>query len=74
MPCLRGVWARRRLLHDGSLSSLEELFDPVRLRPDYKPSGWSPPGVRMRAVPGHEIGLQLTAEERAALIAFLRGL
>jgi hypothetical protein len=74
IPSLRGVWSRRVLLHDGSLSSLEELFDPARLRPDYKPSGWSPPGVSTRAVAGHEIGLRLTAEEKAALIAFLRSL
>ena len=62
------------LLHDGSLTSLEQMFDPARLSPDYEPKGWSPPGVTKRAVPGHTYGLDLNAREKAALLAFLRSL
>jgi hypothetical protein len=74
IPSLRGVWSRNLLLHDGSLTSLEELFDLKRLQPSYEPKGWSPPGVTKRAIRGHEFGLRLSSEERAALIAFLRSL
>jgi len=74
VPSLKGVWYRGRFLHDGSLASLEEMFDPERLRPDFQPKGWNPPGKTKRAVPGHEFGLHLTLEERRQLIAFLRTL
>ena len=74
IPSLRGVWSRRVLLHDGSLTSLEELFDPARLEPEYEPKGWNPPGVTRRPVPGHELGLSLSPDEKKALIAFLRSL
>ena len=74
IPSLRGVWYRTRLLHDGSVASLEELFDAARLRPDYAPKGWNPPGVTERAVPGHTFGLNLSDEDKRALLAFLRTL
>ena len=74
IPSLRGVWYRPRLLHDASLTSLEEMFDPARTAPDYEPSGWNPPGVTKRAVPGHTFGLSLNTEDRRALLAFLRSL
>jgi len=32
VPSLRGVWYRGLYLHDGSVASLEEMFDPHRLR------------------------------------------
>jgi len=74
IPSLRGVWYRPRLLHDASVTSLEEMFDAARLSPDYEPKGWSPPGVTKRAVPGHTFGLSLDAEDRSALLAFVRSL
>jgi hypothetical protein len=74
IPSLRGVWYRPRLLHDGSCASLEEMFDPARLKADYAPKGWNPPGVTQRAVHGHLFGLKLSADEKAALLAFLRSL
>ena len=74
IPSLKGVWYRGHYLHDGSLASLEELFDPARLKSDFQPKGWNPPGVTKRAVPGHEFGLSLTPDERRELIAFLRTL
>jgi hypothetical protein len=74
IPPLRGVWDRRFLLHDGSLTSLEEMFDPARLDCQYQPKGWNPPGVRTRAVPGHTFGLSLAPDDKNALLAFLRTL
>jgi hypothetical protein len=74
IPSLRGVWYRPRLLHDASVTSLEEMFDAARLGPDYEPQGWNPPGVTKRAVPGHTFGLSLNADDRSALLAFLRSL
>ena len=74
IPSLRGVWYRPRLLHDASVTSLEEMFDPARTSPEYEPKGWNPPGVTKRAVPGHAFGLSLKAEDRNVLLAFLRSL
>jgi cytochrome c peroxidase len=74
IPSLRGVWYRPRLLHDGSVTSLEEMFDAARLSPEYEPNGWNPPGATRRSVPGHTFGLSLNAEDRSALLAFLRSL
>ena len=74
IPSLKGVWYRGRYLHDGSLASLEEMFDPSRLRDSHLPGGWRPLGTKTRAVKGHEFGLGLTPAERSQLIAFLRTL
>jgi len=74
VPSLIGVWHRRLLEHSGSVSSLEEWFDKRRLDPDYVPHGWNPPGVTHRSVPGHEFGLELSPEDKRALIAFLKTL
>jgi hypothetical protein len=74
VPSLKGVWYRPRFLHDGSLTTLEEMFDPARLTAEFAPQGWNPPGVTKRAVPGHEFGLKLSAAQRRQLIAFLRTL
>ena len=74
IPSLRGLWYRPRLLHDASIVSLEELFDEARLRDDYERKGWSPPGVTRGAIPGLEFLTTLPAEDKAALIAFLRSL
>jgi CxxC motif-containing protein (DUF1111 family) len=74
IPSLRGVWYRGLYLHDGSIASLEDMFDPKRLGEDYVPSGWRGPGVETRAIKGHEFGLKLAVDEKKALIAFLRTL
>jgi hypothetical protein len=74
IPSLRGVWYRGPLEHSGSVATLEDWFDPRRLRSDYVPTGFKGFGVKTRAVPGHPFGLGLTADEKAALIAFLRTL
>ncbi len=74
VPSLRGLWYRGLYGHSGSVASLEDWFDPARLRDDYVATGWRGPGVKQRAVPGHEFGLDLSADDKRALIAFLRTL
>jgi cytochrome c553 len=75
VPSLLGVWYRGPFEHNGSCATLEDWFDPARLRDDYVPTGWRGPwGTKTRAVRGHEYGLDLSGEDRRALIAFLRTL
>ena len=74
VPSLKGVWYRGHYLHDGAVASLEELFDPGRLKDTHTPGGWRPPGAQTRAIPGHQFGLRLSSLERAQLIAYLRTL
>lgn len=56
-------------LHHGVVATLEAMFDPARLRGDYR-GGAHGPGP----IVGHEFGLDLAADERADLLAHLRGL
>jgi hypothetical protein len=75
VPSLLGVWYRGPFEHNGSCATLEDWFDPRRLRDDYVPTGWKgPPGTKTRAVKGHEFGLDLSDEDKKALIAFLKTL
>jgi hypothetical protein len=74
IPSLKGVWYRGHYLHDGSVASLDEMFDPDRVKETHLPGGWTPPGTETRAIKGHEFGLRLTVLEREQLIAFLRTL
>lgn len=74
VPSLKGVWYRGPFEHNGSIATLEDWFDPRRLRDDYVPTGFRGYGVKTRAVKGHGFGLNLTDEERKALIAFLKTL
>jgi len=74
VPSLKGLWYRGPLEHSGSVSSLEDWFNPARLREDYVPTGFIGAGIKSRAVKGHEFGLELGPNDRAALIAFLRTL
>ncbi len=74
VPSLRGVWYRGPFEHNGSVATLEDWFDSRRLRDDYVPTGYKPYGVKTRAVKGHEFGLELSTEDRKALIAFLKTL
>ena len=73
VPSLRMLWLEPGFLHDGSIGSLEELFDPARLKPDFRSSNWHP-STPAHAIPGHSFGLSLTAQQRADLVAFLRTL
>jgi hypothetical protein len=75
VPSLKGVWYRGPFEHNGSIATLEDWFDPKRLNDDYVPTGWKgSPAAKSRSVKGHEFGLDLSAEDRAALIAFLKTL
>lgn len=74
VPSLKGVWYRGPFEHNGSVATLEDWFDPKRLKADYVPTGFKGYGVTTRAVKGHEFGLRLSAGDKAALIAFLRTL
>jgi hypothetical protein len=73
-PSLLGVWYRGPFEHSGSVATLEDWFDPRRLRDDYVPTGFRGAGVKTRAVKGHPFGLELSMEDRKALIAFLKTL
>jgi hypothetical protein len=74
VPSLKGVWYRSPLEHNGSVATLEDWFDPRRLKDDYAPAGFRGAGVETRAVKGHAFGLKLTATDRRDLIAFLKTL
>ena len=74
VPSLKGLWYRGHYLHDGSVATLEEMFDPDRVKDTHRPGGWSLPGRSMRAIKGHVFGLDLEPSEREQLIAFLRTL
>ena len=74
VPSLKGVWYRGPFEHNGSVATLEDWFDVRRLRDDYVPTGYRGYAVQTRAIKGHEFGLKLPADEKAALIAFLKTL
>ena len=44
VPSLKGLWYRGHYLHDGSVATLEEMFDPDRLKETHQPGGWTVPG------------------------------
>jgi hypothetical protein len=70
-PSLRGVWYRNGFGHGGQAETLDEWFDPARVKSDYLPKGFHlGPGP----IEGHEFGLKLAPEDRQALIAFLKTL
>ena len=74
VPSLKGVWYRSMFGHSGWCATLEDWFDPRRVRDDYVPTGFKPYGAKTYAVKGHNFGLDLSAEDKKALIAFLRTL
>ena len=74
VPSLKGVRYRGPFEHNGSVATLEDWFDSGRLRDDYVPIGYRGDGVQTRAIKGHEFGLELTPEDKGALIAFLKTL
>jgi hypothetical protein len=74
VPSLKGVWYRGSFEHNGSSTTLEDWFDPARLRDTHRPTGFVGFGVMTRAVKGHPFGLALPPDEKEALIAFLKTL
>jgi len=74
VPSLKGLWYRGPFEHNGSVATLEDWFDPRRLRDDYVPTGFKGASVKTRAVKGHRFGLGLSPADRQALISFLETL
>ena len=74
VPSLKGVWYRSMFGHNGWCSTLEDWFDPNRVRDDYVPTGFKPYRTERFAVKGHLFGLGLSPQNRKALIAFLKTL
>ncbi len=74
VPSLKGVWYRGPFEHNGSVATLEDWFNSARLRDDYIPTGYKGYRLTTRAVRGHAFGLNISAPDKAALIAFLRTL
>jgi hypothetical protein len=72
VPSLRGVWYRGPFGHDGSVATLEDWFDPNRLKDEYVPTAFKGAGVSHRAVPGHRFGLALSGMDKSDLIGFLK--
>ncbi|WP_373071706.1 hypothetical protein [Zeaxanthinibacter enoshimensis] len=74
VPSLRGAWMRQAFFHNGNLSRLEDVLDPQRLEDDYIPTGFKPATMETMAVKGHPFGMQISAEEKEALLAYLKTL
>jgi hypothetical protein len=74
VPSLIGVWNRSALMHSGYVTSLEEMFNPARLKDDFMPSGFNPNVDKPFPVLGHSFGLYLSGDDKKALFAFLRAL
>jgi hypothetical protein len=55
VPSLKGVWYRGLYGHDGSVASLDDSFDPARLRDNYAPTGFKGYQVATRPVKGPQI-------------------
>jgi len=69
VPSLHGVGTRGPLLHDGTVPSVESMFDPTRPTPSFT--------ARLHgsgAVPGHTYGLDLSSDDRSALVDYVNAL
>ncbi|MFN3201123.1 MAG: hypothetical protein ACE366_22175 [Bradymonadia bacterium] len=73
---LQGLWATAPYLHNGSVPTLEDVLKPVSDRPTtFDRSGFTidtslPPNSNR----GHAFGVDLSAEDKAALVAYLMSL
>jgi hypothetical protein len=74
VPSLVGVWNRHALLHDGSIRSLENLFDASRLEDDYETHGFKPSWRPKGPIEGHPFGLELNSTDKEAIMAYLNSL
>jgi cytochrome c peroxidase len=63
VPSLRGVGGNAPYLHHGAFATLEEMFSRRSAAEGFDPE---------RDEPGHPFGLELSADDRADLLAFLR--
>jgi mono/diheme cytochrome c family protein len=69
VPSLHGLGTRGPLLHDGTIPSVDVMFDPGRLAPGFAGALHGPGPVE-----GHPFGLDLAPSDRNALLAYLRAL
>jgi hypothetical protein len=69
VPSLHGVGTRGPLLHDGTIPSVDLLFDPARLTDSFtdRLHGRGP-------VAGHVYGLDLASDDLESLTTYLRAL
>lgn len=74
VPSLKGVWYRGPFGHSGFVQTLEEWFDSRRTGDSYVASGFRGAGITNKPVKGHMFGLDLSEDDRKALIAFLKTL
>lgn len=74
IPSLRGVWYRGNFFHNGELATLDDVFDPMRLKDDYVPTGYKFSTVTTKSVPGHDFGMDLSSDDKESLISFLKSL
>ena len=66
VPSLRGVWYRSMFGHGGSCATLEDWFDPRRLRDDYVPTGFRGYKVERGPCRGTSSGSTWTTETGGA--------
>jgi hypothetical protein len=73
---LRGVWATAPFLHNGSVPTLEDLLEPASERPVTFLQGDFEVDTRRFGFSneGHEFGVELSDEDKTALLAYLRSL
>ena len=69
VPSLHGVGSRGPLLHDGTLPSVDAMFDPARLT-----AAFAQKLHGSGAVPGHVYGLELSNQQRQDLLTYLHAL
>ena len=46
VPSLKGVWYQNTFGHSGWCATLEDWWDPKRVREDYMPTGFNPNGTK----------------------------
>jgi len=68
-PALIRVSAAAPYFHHGAVPTLEDVLSPARLEPTYTKGS-----LAKGAVPGHVYGTDLPAEDRLAIVAYLRTL
>lgn len=73
---LRGIWTSAPYLHNGSVPTLEDLLTPAAERPTTFMRGelLIDTSVEGNGNEGHEFGTDLSDEDKAALLAYLRSL
>ncbi len=71
---LANLWATPPYFHDGTLATIEEVFDKARLKPGFIATGTPPGADKPGGVRGHEFvfDLKWKDEQRADVVEFLK--